>query len=72
MASVAKPINCITLQDLPAELVELSKEDLQHIVGGINITSRVVSEDYFPSVGFIPRCPPFIPWCPPWRPRKSL
>lgn len=34
MSQTVKPANSITTQDLSAELVELSEEDLQQVVGG--------------------------------------
>ena len=34
MSQMVKPANRITAQDLSAELVELSEEDLQQVVGG--------------------------------------
>jgi hypothetical protein len=36
MSQMVKPATRITVQDIPAELVELSEEDLQEIVGGTN------------------------------------
>ena len=34
MSQIVKPVSRITIQDLPAELVELLDEDLQQVVGG--------------------------------------
>jgi hypothetical protein len=36
ISQMVNPVNRITIQDLPAELVELSAEDLQKVVGGKN------------------------------------
>jgi hypothetical protein len=34
MSQIVKPATRITVQDIPAELVELSEADLQQVVGG--------------------------------------
>jgi len=34
MSEMVKPVNLLTIEDLPPELVELSEENLQQIVGG--------------------------------------
>jgi hypothetical protein len=34
MSEMVKPVNLLTIEDLPAELVELSEENLQQVVGG--------------------------------------
>ena len=35
MSEMVKPVNLLTIKDLPVELLELSEEDLQQVVGGI-------------------------------------
>ena len=34
MSEMVKPVNLLTIKDLPVELLELSEEDLQQVVGG--------------------------------------
>ncbi len=34
LSQMVNPVNRIIIQDLPAELVELSEEDLQQVIGG--------------------------------------
>jgi bacteriocin-like protein len=34
MSQAAQPINNVTIQDLPSELVELSEEELSQVYGG--------------------------------------
>jgi bacteriocin leader peptide (microcyclamide/patellamide family) len=45
---LAQPVNGFTIQNLPAELVELSEKDLQQVVGGkgveISFTVKVSAE----------------------------
>lgn len=43
MSQMINCVNCITIQDLPAELVELSEEDLQQISGGCDCRKIVVT-----------------------------
>ena len=38
MSQMINPVNCLSIKDLPAELVELSEEDLEKVVGGLRIT----------------------------------
>lgn len=37
ISQMAQPINCLIIKDLSAELVELSENDLQQLIGGIAI-----------------------------------
>jgi bacteriocin-like protein len=34
MSQMVKPVNPLTIKDLPVELLELSEKDLQQVVGG--------------------------------------
>lgn len=34
MSQIVNPVNRLTIQDLSAELVEMSEEELQHVFGG--------------------------------------
>ena len=35
MSEMVKPVNLLTIKDLPVELLELSEEELQQVVGGL-------------------------------------
>jgi bacteriocin-like protein len=39
ISQMVNPVNRLTIQDLPAKLVEMSEEDLQQIVGGLSVGS---------------------------------
>jgi len=34
ISQVTQPVKCLTIQDLPADLVELSEEELSQVTGG--------------------------------------
>ena len=50
MSQMVNPVNPITIQDLSAEVVELSEEDLQQVVGGLRITITPIRRPI--SIGF--------------------
>ncbi len=43
ISQMAQPINRLIIKDLSAELVELSENDLQQLIGGIAIWHRKIS-----------------------------
>lgn len=52
MSQMVNPVNRITIQDLPTELVELSKEDLQQVVGGLKPPDSVDLKLSYDKQGF--------------------
>lgn len=43
MSQMVNPINSLTIKDLPVELLELSEEDLQQVVGGTKLPELPLS-----------------------------
>jgi len=50
MSQMVNAVNPITIQDLSTEVVELSEEDLQQVVGGLRITITPIRRPI--SIGF--------------------
>jgi bacteriocin-like protein len=58
LSQSTEPRKRITILDLPSQLVELSDQDLQQIVGGIASINQVDPDEIPP----LPPCPPRPPF----------